>query len=94
MSAKEIREAAEFIRARASEPHNSCPVYGLYLRMVREIEAIERAAGQVRVWGIGPVVLPPSSTASTASTEYRNECEQRRLDAYDVLARVAAKEAP
>ena len=42
---KALREGAEMLKAQlATHPHSECPVYGLYLRMMREIEAIERAA--------------------------------------------------
>ena len=62
------------------------------LAALAEVEAIERAAGEVRVWGIGPVVLPPGK-ADQHRSEYQADCERRRLEAYDVLARVAAKDA-
>jgi hypothetical protein len=62
---------------------------------VAELEAIRKAAEEVRVWGIGPVRLPRIPLNGwEPSDDYRSECEKRRLEAYETLKAVAAKESP
>lgn len=90
MSLKALREGAEVLRAQASYPES--PLYAMYLKMMAEIEDVERAALEVRVWGIGPIVMPPGESGQHRS-EYHADWERRRFAAYEVLTRVAAKDA-
>lgn len=89
MSTTKIREVLDAV-VKAAHINNEWdgPVKAAIILARAEVEAIEKAAGEVRVWGIGPVLLP---SATKPTDEYRAELETRRLWAYSVLSQAAQR---